>query len=107
MYKHVLIPTDGLKLSSKAEATGLTLARALDAKVTALTVTRRSSYRHRADDAGGDRARVREGADGPRGEDPRAGEGDHGRDRDAGGDHSDGGRPSLKIDHRHREAAGL
>ena len=39
MYKHVLIPTDGSELSSRAEAAGLTLARALDAKVTALTVT--------------------------------------------------------------------
>jgi len=39
MYKHVLIPTDGSDLSSNAEAAGLTLARALDAKATALTVT--------------------------------------------------------------------
>ena len=39
MYKHVLIPTDGSDLSSRAEAAGLTLAKALDAKVTALTVT--------------------------------------------------------------------
>ena len=39
MYKHVLIPTDGSELSSKAEAAALTLARVLDAKVTALTVT--------------------------------------------------------------------
>lgn len=39
MYKHLLIPTDGSELSSRAEAAGLTLARALDAKVTALTVT--------------------------------------------------------------------
>ena len=39
MYKHVLIPTDGSELSAKAESAGLTLARALDAKVTVLTVT--------------------------------------------------------------------
>jgi nucleotide-binding universal stress UspA family protein len=39
MYKHVLIPTDGSDLSSKAEAAGLALARSLDAKVTAVTVT--------------------------------------------------------------------
>lgn len=39
MYKHVLIPTDGSDLSSRAEAAGLTLARALDARATALTVT--------------------------------------------------------------------
>ncbi len=39
MYKHVLIPTDGSELSAKAEAAGLTLARALDARVTILTVT--------------------------------------------------------------------
>jgi nucleotide-binding universal stress UspA family protein len=39
MYKHILIPTDGSELSSKAEAAGLTLARSLDTKVTAVTVT--------------------------------------------------------------------
>jgi nucleotide-binding universal stress UspA family protein len=39
MYKHVLIPTDGSELSSKAEAAGLAMAKSLDAKVTALTVT--------------------------------------------------------------------
>jgi nucleotide-binding universal stress UspA family protein len=39
MYKHVLIPTDGSDLSSNAEASGLTLARTLNAKATALTVT--------------------------------------------------------------------
>ena len=39
MYKHILIPTDGSDLSSRAEAAGLTLARALDARVTVLTVT--------------------------------------------------------------------
>ena len=40
MYKHVLIPTDGSDLSSVAEAAGLTLAKTLHAKATALTVTR-------------------------------------------------------------------
>jgi len=40
MYKHVLIPTDGSDLSSVAEAAGLTLAKTLGAKATALTVTR-------------------------------------------------------------------
>ena len=39
MYKHVLIATDGSDLSAKAEAAGLTLARELDAKATAVTVT--------------------------------------------------------------------
>jgi nucleotide-binding universal stress UspA family protein len=39
MYKHMLIPTDGSDLSARAEAAGLTLAKALDAKVTVLTVT--------------------------------------------------------------------
>src|SRR5215468_2484519 len=39
MYKHVLIPTDGSDLSARAEAAGLTLAKALDARATALTVT--------------------------------------------------------------------
>ena len=39
MYKHVLIATDGSELAQRAEATGLALAKALDAKVTAITVT--------------------------------------------------------------------
>jgi nucleotide-binding universal stress UspA family protein len=39
MYKHVLIATDGSDLAQKAEATGLALARALGAQVTAVTVT--------------------------------------------------------------------
>ena len=39
MYKHVRIPTDGSELSAIAEAAGLSLAKSLDAKVTALTVT--------------------------------------------------------------------
>src|SRR5262249_44319119 len=39
MYKHLLIPTDGSELSSRDEAAGLTLAKTLGAKVTALTVT--------------------------------------------------------------------
>jgi nucleotide-binding universal stress UspA family protein len=39
MYKHLLVPTDGSKLSLKALDTALGVARALDAKVTVLTVT--------------------------------------------------------------------
>ena len=39
MYKHVLIATDGSDLAQKAEATGLALAKALSAQVTAVTVT--------------------------------------------------------------------
>jgi len=35
MYKHILIPTDGSKLSSEAAEAGVRLAKALDAKVTA------------------------------------------------------------------------
>ncbi len=35
MYKHILLPTDGSKLSMKAVKTGLEIARALGAKVTA------------------------------------------------------------------------
>ena len=38
MYKHILIPTDGSPLSDAAVKQGLTLAKTLDAKVTALTV---------------------------------------------------------------------
>jgi len=41
MYKHILIPTDGSELSQKAVAHGVALAAALNAKVTALTVTSR------------------------------------------------------------------
>jgi nucleotide-binding universal stress UspA family protein len=39
MYKHVLIATDGSGLAQKAESTGLTLAKALNAQATAVTVT--------------------------------------------------------------------
>jgi len=38
MYKHVLIPTDGSPVGTKAVKEGVELARALDAKVTILTV---------------------------------------------------------------------
>jgi nucleotide-binding universal stress UspA family protein len=36
MYKHILIPTDGSKLSHRAVAAGVKLARALGARVTGL-----------------------------------------------------------------------
>jgi nucleotide-binding universal stress UspA family protein len=39
MYKHVLIATDGSDLAQKAESVGLTLAKALNAQVTAVAVT--------------------------------------------------------------------
>jgi nucleotide-binding universal stress UspA family protein len=39
MYKHILIATDGSELAQKAEAAALELAKALGAKVTAVTVT--------------------------------------------------------------------
>lgn len=39
MYKHVLIPTDGSALSEMAIRHGMTLARAVGAKVTVLTVS--------------------------------------------------------------------
>jgi nucleotide-binding universal stress UspA family protein len=39
MYKHILIPTDGSILSSRAIEHGIALAKALGAKVTALTVS--------------------------------------------------------------------
>ncbi len=39
MFKHVLIPTDGSKLSAKAIEYGVALARAVEAKITGLTVT--------------------------------------------------------------------
>jgi nucleotide-binding universal stress UspA family protein len=39
MYKHILIGTDGSELSKTAETTGLKLAQALGAQVTAVTVT--------------------------------------------------------------------
>jgi len=40
MYKHVLIPTDGSPVGTKAVKAGIDLARALKAKVTILTVVR-------------------------------------------------------------------
>jgi nucleotide-binding universal stress UspA family protein len=39
MYKHILIATDGSELAGKAVAAGFALARALNAQVTAVTVT--------------------------------------------------------------------
>ena len=39
MYKHILIATDGSELAGKAVNAGLQLAKALNAKVTAVTVT--------------------------------------------------------------------
>ena len=39
MYKHILIPTDGSELSRSAIEHGVALAKATNAKVTALTVS--------------------------------------------------------------------
>src|SRR5262249_17449147 len=39
MYKHILIPTDGSELSKKAVDHGIGLAKDLNAKVTAVTVS--------------------------------------------------------------------
>jgi len=39
MYKHVLVATDGSDLAQKAESAGLMLAKALNARATAVTVT--------------------------------------------------------------------
>jgi len=39
MYRHIMIATDGSELSMQAVAHGVALAQALDAKVTAITVT--------------------------------------------------------------------
>ena len=39
MYKHILIPTDGSSLSEQAIKQGVRLARSLNAKVTAVTVS--------------------------------------------------------------------
>jgi nucleotide-binding universal stress UspA family protein len=39
MYKHILIPTDGSELSSKAIRHGMALAKVINAKVTGITVT--------------------------------------------------------------------
>jgi nucleotide-binding universal stress UspA family protein len=39
MYKNILIPTDGSELAGKAVQHGTTLAKALGAKITALTVS--------------------------------------------------------------------
>src|SRR5207253_8741766 len=38
MYRHILIPTDGSELSRRAVQHGLSLAKAVGSKVTALTV---------------------------------------------------------------------
>ena len=39
MYKHILLPTDGSELSKAAIKHGIALAKAIDAKVTALVVS--------------------------------------------------------------------
>jgi len=39
VYKHIIIPTDGSALSAKAIGHGIALARAVNAKVTGITVT--------------------------------------------------------------------
>ena len=39
MYKHILLPTDGSELSKAAMKHGITLAKAVGAKVTALVVS--------------------------------------------------------------------
>src|SRR5215471_8992920 len=39
MYKHILIPTDGSELSAKAIKEGVALAKAVNAEVTAITVS--------------------------------------------------------------------
>jgi nucleotide-binding universal stress UspA family protein len=39
MYKHILVPTDGSKLSAKAARTAANLAKALGAKMTGVYVT--------------------------------------------------------------------
>jgi nucleotide-binding universal stress UspA family protein len=41
MFKHILIGTDGSELAQKAETAGLSLAKELNAQVTAITVTER------------------------------------------------------------------
>ena len=50
MYKHILIATDGSELAAKAVAQGLDLAKALGAKVTAVTVTEPWTSRGLRDD---------------------------------------------------------
>jgi nucleotide-binding universal stress UspA family protein len=39
MYKHILIPTDGSELATKAVTHGVALAKAMGARITVLTVT--------------------------------------------------------------------
>jgi len=39
VYKHILIPTDGSELASKAVTYGIALAKAVGARITAMTVT--------------------------------------------------------------------
>ena len=39
MYKNILIPTDGSELANKAVEHGITLAKAIGAKITFMTAT--------------------------------------------------------------------
>ena len=43
MYKHILIPTDGSALSEEAIRQGVAFAKAINATVTAVTVSRLST----------------------------------------------------------------
>jgi len=50
MFKHILLPTDGSKLSDKSVKQGIRMAKALDAKVTALHVTPKfHTFRYQVD----------------------------------------------------------
>jgi nucleotide-binding universal stress UspA family protein len=46
MFKHILLPTDGSKLSEKSIRQGIRFAKACDAKVTALNVIPRIALRN-------------------------------------------------------------
>jgi nucleotide-binding universal stress UspA family protein len=69
MYKHILLPTDGSKLSEKANKHGIALAKALNAKIhrgysitAALHHCVRIGHRHRPFEA--TRANIWDGAQG-------------------------------------------
>ncbi|MGZ5227785.1 MAG: universal stress protein, partial [Burkholderiales bacterium] len=49
MFKHILLPTDGSKLSDRAVQRGIELAEALDARVTAVHVV--PEFRMMADES--------------------------------------------------------
>ena len=51
MYTHIILPTDGSEVATRALDSGIALAKRLDAKVTIVTVVQHSEQRQEAQEA--------------------------------------------------------